>query len=147
MFGIARHLAGAESGLDQRGEGFDVRAHDDHVARLQRRVVCEQVQDLVAEDFDLAGAAVARVDPDALVHRGELVALGGSVGADVGLDSSEQRSAGLLDGMVYIVMHRFGQHELHLPGVLAPGRQQTVGRDGRRRVFTTTRHRFDVREL
>ena len=41
--------ARAERGLDQRRERLDVRAHHDHVARLERRVVLEQVQDRVAE--------------------------------------------------------------------------------------------------
>ena len=48
---VARHLLGrqrlygAERGLDQRGERLDVGAHDDDVARLDRRVVLERVQD------------------------------------------------------------------------------------------------------
>ena len=54
-------LDGAERGLDQRGERLDVRAHHDHVARLERRVVGEEVEDRVAEHLDLAGPAVARV--------------------------------------------------------------------------------------
>ena len=59
--------SGAERGLDQRRERLDVGAHDDHVARLERRVVLEQVQDRVAQHLDLAGAAVAGVDLDAAV--------------------------------------------------------------------------------
>ena len=62
-------LARAERRLDERRERLDVRAHDDHVARLERRVLVEQVQDRVAQHLDLAGAAVAGVDLDAAVGR------------------------------------------------------------------------------
>ena len=57
----------AERGLDERREDLDVRAHHDHVARLQRRVLLHRVQDRVAQDLDLARAAVAGVDLDAAV--------------------------------------------------------------------------------
>ena len=63
------HLAGAERRLDERRERLDVRAHHDHVARLQRVVLLEQVEDRVAQDLDLARAAVAGVDLDAAVAR------------------------------------------------------------------------------
>ncbi len=59
--------AGAECCLDQRRERLDVRAHDDHVARLERGVVLEQMKDRVAQHLDLTGASVARVDLDAPV--------------------------------------------------------------------------------
>ena len=82
-------LAGAERRLDQRGERLDVRAHHDHVARLQRVVLVEQVEDRVAQDLDLAGAAVAGVDLDAAVARAESGrGSGRPVGADVGLDAA-----------------------------------------------------------
>ena len=64
-------LAHAERGLDERRERLDVRAHDDHVARLERRVLGEQVQDRVAQHLDLARAPVAGVDLDAAVARVE----------------------------------------------------------------------------
>ena len=59
--------SGTERGLDQRRERLDVGTHDDHVARLERRVVLEQVQDRVAQYLDLARPAVAGVDLDAAV--------------------------------------------------------------------------------
>ena len=64
---VVDDLAGAEGGLDQRRERLDVRAHHDHVARLQRVVLLQQVEDRVAQDLDLARAAVAGVDLDAAV--------------------------------------------------------------------------------
>ena len=64
-------IAGAEGRADQRRERLDVRAHHDHVARLERRVLLEQVQDRVAHHLDLARAAVAGVDLHAAVVRGQ----------------------------------------------------------------------------
>ena len=98
---LGRDLAGAERRADQRRERLDVRAHDDHVARLERRVLGELVQDRVAQHLDLAGAAVAGVDLDAAVaaELEPLVGLTGerragrwAVGAHVGLDAREQRA-------------------------------------------------------
>ena len=60
-------LAGAERRLDQRRERLDVGAHDDHVARFERRILLEQMQDHVAQHLDLARTAVARMDLDAAV--------------------------------------------------------------------------------
>ena len=67
------------------------------------RVLREQVQDRVAQDLDLAGAAVAGVDLDAAVagvepragvgDAGQRQAERRAVGADVGLDAREQRVA------------------------------------------------------
>ena len=89
-------------GLDQRRERLDVRAHDDHVARLERRVLREHVQDRVAQHLDLAGAAVAGVDLDAAVvgvERRAPVSVARqrrarrrAIGADVGLRRREQRA-------------------------------------------------------
>ena len=59
--------AGAERRLDQRRERLDVRAHHDHVARLERRILLEQMQDHVAQHLDLARATVTGVDLDASV--------------------------------------------------------------------------------
>ncbi|MEZ5061952.1 MAG: hypothetical protein R2700_10650 [Solirubrobacterales bacterium] len=66
-----REPPGAEDRVDQRREVLDVGAHDDDVARLERRVVGEQVHDRVAQHLDLALAAVAGVDLDAAVVVGE----------------------------------------------------------------------------
>jgi hypothetical protein len=51
----------AERGRDERRVVLDVGAHDQDVARLQRRVVGEQAGDHVAEHLDLPGRAVAGV--------------------------------------------------------------------------------------
>ncbi len=64
--------AAAERRLDQRRERLDVRAHHDHVTWLERRVVGQPVEDRLAQDLDLAGAAVAGVDLDAVVVAAEL---------------------------------------------------------------------------
>ena len=45
---VLEDLARAERRLDERRERLDVRAHDDHVARLERRVLVEQMQDRVS---------------------------------------------------------------------------------------------------
>ena len=133
---LVDHLAGAERGLDERRERLDVRAHHDHVARLQRVVLLEQVEDRVAQDLDLARAAVAGVDLDAAVARierrpgvgaaRERDAGRGAVGAHVGLDAAEQRVLGELDRVVVIDVLVGAEHELHLARVLAPGGEQPV---------------------
>jgi hypothetical protein len=133
--------AGAEARLDQGGDGLDVRAHHDHVARLEGRVVLEQVQDRVADHLDLACAAVARVDLDAPIRGIELgprVGRAGkrragrrAVGPDVVLDQGQQRRAAARDLMVVVSAGRIagGEHELELARVLPPRRQQPVVRE------------------
>ena len=66
--------ADREGGRDDRGEGLDVRAHDEHVARLEGGVVGEQADDDLAEHLDLPGAAVAGVHLDAAVCAGRAAA-------------------------------------------------------------------------
>ena len=62
-------MSGPERRLDQRRERLDVRAHHDHVARLERRVGGEAVEDRLAQHLDLALASVTGVDADARVVR------------------------------------------------------------------------------
>ena len=129
-------LAGAERRLDQRRERLDVRAHHDHVARLERRVLGEQVQDRVAQDLDLAGAAVAGVDLDAAVA-------GSSAGARrrAGSGARRRRSARTsawrrassvpapcATGWWWSTCSPAPEHELQLARVLAPGGEQPVAR-------------------
>ena len=105
MPGVARvgatavaDLADAERRLDQRGVGLDVGAHDQDVARLERRVVGEQAEQHLAQHLDLAGRAVAGVHLDAAVVAGRAErepGSGGGVGGEVGLEPAEQR-AGLV---------------------------------------------------
>ena len=61
----------AERRLDERGEGLDVRTHHDDVARFERRIVGEEVEDRVAHHLDLSRPSVARVDLHAVVGGGE----------------------------------------------------------------------------
>ena len=101
-----RDLARAERRLDQRRERLDVRAHHDHVARLERRVVGEQVQDRVAQHLDLARAAVAGVDLHAAVVGVEQRARPSRRPAVASRTSAwmrrEQRVAAVLDRVVVV---------------------------------------------
>jgi hypothetical protein len=105
---------------------------------LERRIVLQEVQDRVADDLDLAGASVARVDLDRPVVGGEREAVVGvagkrragrrSVGADVRLDPGQQRVVALLDRMVVIDVVIGGrENELELARVAAPGGEERVG--------------------
>ena len=127
---VGRHFARAERRLDERGERLDVRAHDDDVARLERRVVLEQVEDRVAQDLDLPRAPVARVDLDAAIVRVQQRALVEPAGqrragrlavrADVGLDAAQQRVGAVLDRVVVADVLGRAEHELHLACVARP---------------------------
>ena len=63
----ALFIVPAECRLDERREGLDVGAHDDDVARLELRVLLEQMQDGISQDLDLPAATMTRMDPDAVV--------------------------------------------------------------------------------
>ena len=143
--------------MDQRREDLDVGAHDDDVARLERRVVGEQVEDRVAHHLDLAGAAVAGVHLQASIVRlqqralvagaGERQARRGAVGANVGLDSAEQRRSPFLDDEVVVdddVVGCAGEDELHLASVLPPGGEQRILRQRRGRVLVAAHDRRAV---
>ena len=54
----------AEGGAHERRELLDGGGQDEDVARLEGRVVSEQLREHVPQHLDLAGAAVARVDLD-----------------------------------------------------------------------------------
>ena len=137
--------ADAERRVDERRERLDVGAHDDDVARLEGRVVLQQVQDRVARDLDLARAAVAGVDLHAAVvgpqqrasvgGAGQRLARRRAVGAHVGLDLREQRGAAVLDRVVMIDLLVVGpDDELQLARVLPPRGEQAVGRQRRGHV-------------
>ena len=154
---VLDHLAGAERGLDERRERLDVRAHHDHVARLQGVVLLQQVEDRVAQDLDLSRAAVAGVDLHAAVARGERrpgvggagerEAGWGAVGAHVGLDAAEERVGGGLARVMVIDVLVRAEHELHLARVLAPGGEQPVGGERRGGVVGTAHDRRAVTDL
>ncbi len=144
--------ARSERGSDQRRERLDVRAHHDHVSRLERRILVEQVQDRVTQHLHLARPAVAAVDLDAAVVRlgrraviCRVAGAGLAVRADVLLDPLEQgRGASrgrermvVLDGVAGA-----GQDELELAGVPAPGGEQPVLGRGDGRVFVAPRHPY-----
>ena len=120
--GLDLVVTGAERRLDQWRERLDVRAHHDHVARLERRVVGKQVQDRVAQHLDLAGAAVAGVDLDAAVHGVRAAA----VLAHVFLYPGEQR-VGAGGDRVLVVHVRAAEHELQLARVVPPRGEQGIG--------------------
>ena len=80
-----------EGRRDDRRERLDVGAHDEHVARLERRVVGEQADDDLAQHLDLAGAAVAGVHLHAAVAVGERRRVGrDAVVGEVVLEPAEQ---------------------------------------------------------
>ena len=154
---LVDHLTGAERRLDEGRERLDVRAHHDHIARLQRVVLLEQVEDRVAQDLDLARAAVAGVDLDAAVAwierrpgigaARERDAGRGAVGADVGLDAAEQRVRGERDRVVVIDVLVRAEHQLHLARVLAPGGEQPVVGQRRGRVVGAAHDRRPAADL
>ena len=131
---VGEHRADPERRVDERRERLDVGAHDDHVARLEARIVLEHVQDRVARHLDLARAAVAGVNLDAAVagmqprprvgRARQRLARPGSVGAHVGLDPRQQRVvAGQLDRVVVVrvvVLAPARHDELQLARVLSP---------------------------
>ena len=137
----------AERRLNQRREVLDVGAHDDDVARLELRVLLQQVQDGVAQHLDLPAAAVAGMHADAVVagcqqRAGVAVATAAprrcAVGPDVVLDPLQQcRRRPRRGSAVHLVAvcHRPAEHELHLAGVAPPRRQQRVARRRCRRVL------------
>ena len=93
---LAHHLAEPEAGVHQRGVGVDVGAHDEDVARLQGRVLLQQVGEHVAQHLDLPGPAVAGVHLDAAVLLrdvpGAPLGVGRHVvGLEVPLEQAQQR--------------------------------------------------------
>jgi hypothetical protein len=127
-----------ERGLQQGGERLDVGAHHDDVARLERRVLGQQVQDRVAQDLDLARAAVAGVDLDAVVR---LCVLERSILPDAGLEACEQGVATDVHGMSLLAVLRARQHELKLARVAPPRREQGIARQARSLVVAPANHR------
>jgi hypothetical protein len=151
---LLEHLTRAERRVDQRRVGLDVGAHDDDVSRLERRVVGQGVQERVAQDLDLAGAAVAGVDGQGRVVRVERRAVAGvlrgrGVDPDVGLEAGEQRPRLRERAVVELVGGRGGrgsENDLELAGVLAPGREEAVAGHGDGGVAATTRRPHGIAE-
>ncbi len=144
--------AGSERGLDERRDRLDVRAHDDHVARLERRVTLEQVEDRVTDHLDLTRTAVAGVDLEAVIVVAEqcpCIFLAGKrrpgrrgVDADPGLDPLQQGPLRVGDRVMMVgpaAVRR--QDKLELPRVLAPTREQPVRGQRGGRVGSPASHR------
>ena len=120
---------------------------------------CEEVEDRVAQDLDLAGAPVAGVDLEAAVaglEQRARVRFGAerqrgrrSVGAHVGLDAGEQRVGVVRDRVVVVdrLGRRAGEDELHLARVAPPRGEQAVLRDGRAGVVGAEDDRGHAGEL
>ncbi len=137
---VAGAGAGAEGGVDERGEGLDVGAHDDDVPGLERLVLGQDVEDGVTQHLDLAGLAVAAVDLHAAVVRpehgtgvvvaGQREARWRAVGPHVGLDALQEGGRRRLQRAVVVGLRAGagGEHQLHLAGVPPPRAQQRVAR-------------------
>ena len=117
-----------ERGGDQRCEGFNVRTHDQDVARLERRVGSQQAEDRFPEDFDLTRRAVRRVHLKAAI--GDLDAfVRDAVVRKFVLQPSEERARPCLDRVVLIVGCRLPQQLLELPDVARHAREQRMRHD------------------
>jgi hypothetical protein len=132
VVGIAR----AEGRLDERRECLNVRAHDNDVARLERRVVLEGMQNRVAKNLHLAGRAVAGVDLKAGVRAHGGLRRWDSVVPDVGLHPCEQSPGVAVVRAAAVAVARHPglarDHHLKLAPVAPPGGQKRVGRQERR---------------
>ena len=144
--------------MDQRREDLDVGAHDDDVARLQRRVVGEQVEDRVAHDLDLAGTAVAGVHLQASIVRLQQHALvvgarerqarracgrrecRPGFGRAASAAASSTTTVVVNDDVVAVAR----EDELHLASVLPPGGEQRILRQRRGRVLGAAHDRRQV---
>ena len=97
------HVAEAEASDDQRCVGLDIRAHDQDVARFERRVVGEQTEQHFAQDIDLAGGAVAAVHLHGAVVGVQRPAFRPDrVGGDVGLQPAQQRVGAVVAAEVFV---------------------------------------------
>ena len=62
--------AGAERSLNERREPLDVRAHHNHVARLERLILAQSMQHRVAKNLYLTRCTMAGMNLNALVNLG-----------------------------------------------------------------------------
>ena len=114
---------------DERGEGLDVRAGDQDVARFQRRVGGEQAEHDLAEHLDLPVRTVTGVHLHGPVAGSKLVAARGGVVAQVALKALQQRRRRLVRPRVMGVLGgKAGQAQLKLADVAAERAQQGVVR-------------------
>ena len=97
------HVVEPERGFDERREGLDVGAHDEHVARLEGGVVGEEADDDLAQHVDLSGGTVAGVHlhgPVEWVEGADVVGRAVAVGGEVGLELTEQGRGALRSGQM-----------------------------------------------
>ena len=121
----------AEDRVDQGCPRFEVRQHDDDVRWARRIGTGEQREQLVLQDFELAGERVADVDLDAAIVVGEGDASPREIRhvEDGVLDAGEEgaavarREIGVVDHRLAIVLQQEVDVGLRL---LAPRRQQPV---------------------
>ncbi len=90
----------AECGLHERRVGLHIRAHDDHVAGFETRIVREQVQQALAQHLHLPRRTVTGVDADRAVGGGG--AGRGPVGPEVVLQAAQERVGAGPAGVVHV---------------------------------------------
>ncbi len=134
----------AERGPHQRRVRLDVRAHDDDVARLERRIVLEQVQQPLPQGLHLPGRAVAGVDLDGVVHRPRRRL---PVRGDVGLQLSEQRRGARRSRVVHVDHPDGAEPRLQLAHVAGEAGEQRMCDVERAHVVGAATRRFTVGEL
>ena len=153
---VAAQVVAPERGLNERSEVLDVRAHHDDVPGFEGRVVFEEMEDGVAQHLDLASAPVTGMHPHAVVGLIEERTVVGAAGADprgrpvetdVVLQAAEQRhrpfnlvaTRAICRARIVVrrvsIRRRSTQHQLHLPRIASPRRQQWVLRRRRRGVL------------
>ncbi len=109
----------------QRRERLHVRAHDQHVARLERRIRGERREQQIPQHLHLPRRAVTRVYLDTAVRL--RARFGGSVGTHGSLYRTEQGVRGRLTGKVSVAVQQRIQALLQLPDIAGQSRQQGVG--------------------
>ena len=116
---------------------LDVRAHDEDVARLQRRVVLQRTGDQLPKDLDLTLRAVCRMDLDGAVvlasWRAPVQRVGDGVGPDVMLQPAQERATAggsPVTRTAGVGEHRFGRAPDPSASVAAPGSRARVSRAG-----------------
>ena len=122
---------GGEGGLEQRGEGGEVGGHDDDVARFERRVGGEDVEDGVAGDLDLAAGAVGDVDLDRAVRAGDRRRAARSVARRSARLGAMPRCCASVEGQQSICGWTGGPSRL---GGAEPAARRTSGRGPLRRL-------------
>src|SRR5262249_32526031 len=112
----------AEARAEQRSVGLDVRAHDDDVAQLERRIVGEHPEEQLTEYFHLAMPSVTGVHLHAVVVLGRLVPVRRRlISTEIRLEVAEQSVGRGWHGDVFVGRrtHVCAQPQLQLASVAA----------------------------